>query len=198
MQLRLSLWSVVLIVFSLSSVRAVPVPVPSAPTDTPRLPLGPPVEEWITQELLAYQTGLSVEEVRAVAGVIEEESAQHGLGRELVLAVMQTESAFYNWARSRAGALGLMQIMPATGEMLARQLEIPWGGPETLFDPIINVRLGVAYLAHLHARYGTWSPALAAYNWGPGAIDRRLRRGHGIPVAYTTRIFAALAAPTLP
>jgi soluble lytic murein transglycosylase len=156
------------------------------------------VEEWITQELLAYQTGLSLAEVRSVAEVIERESAQHGLRRDLVLAVMRTESGFYNWARSRAGALGLMQIMPATGEMLARELEIPWEGPETLFNPIVNVRLGVTYLARLRARYGTWRPALAAYNWGPGAIDRRLRRGHALPAAYSTRILTALAAPTAP
>jgi soluble lytic murein transglycosylase len=156
------------------------------------------VEEWITGQLLSYQTGLSLEEVRATAGVIEQESAQHGLGRDLVLAVMRIESGFYNWARSRAGALGLMQIMPATGEMLARELGIPWEGPETLFDPTVNVRLGVTYLSQLHARYGTWGPALAAYNWGPGAIDRRLRRGRALPVVYTARIFTALAASAAP
>jgi soluble lytic murein transglycosylase len=155
------------------------------------------VEEWITRKLLSYQTGLSRAEVRSVAEVIERESARHGLSRDLVLAVMQTESGFHNWARSRAGALGLMQIMPATGEMLARELEIPWEGPETLFEPRVNVRLGITYLARLHARYRNWGPALAAYNWGPGAIDRRLRRGHALPAAYTKRVLAALAAPAL-
>jgi soluble lytic murein transglycosylase len=155
------------------------------------------VEEWIAQKLLGYQTGLSPAEVRSVAEAIERESARHRLSRDLVLAVMQIESGYYNWARSRAGALGLMQIMPATGEMLARELEIPWEGPETLFEPLVNVRLGITYLARLHARYRNWSPALAAYNWGPGAIDRRLRGGRALPAAYTKRILAALAVPTL-
>jgi soluble lytic murein transglycosylase len=156
------------------------------------------VEEWIAEELIAYQTGLARFEVQSVAGVIERESADRGLSRNLVLAVMRTESGFYNWARSPVGALGLMQIMPATGEMLARELEIPWEGSRTLFDPAVNVQLGIAYLAHLHARYGTWGPALAAYNWGPGIIDRRLQRGHSLPSAYPTRVLAALSAPTRP
>jgi soluble lytic murein transglycosylase len=156
------------------------------------------VEDWITQELVAYQTGLARFEVETIAGAIERESAARGLSRNLVLSVMRTESGFYNWARSPAGALGLMQIMPATGEMLARELEIPWEGARTLFDPAVNVELGITYLARLHARYGTWPAALAAYNWGPGVIDRRLRRGHTLPSTYPTRILAALSAPTKP
>jgi soluble lytic murein transglycosylase-like protein len=172
--------------------------VTAPPTASPDVPLGPPVEEWITSELQAYQTGLADFELYELSQAIERESTRYGLRRELVLAVMRTESGFYNWARSRVGALGLMQIMPATGKMLARQLGIRWNGPQTLFEPVTNVRLGVAYLARLHSRYGNWTPALAAYNWGPGAIDRHLRRGRSLPVGYTARVFAALDAPTVP
>lgn len=161
-------------------------------------PLGPPVEAWIVHRLMSYQTGLARFEVEAVARTIEEESQRHGLSRDLILAVMRTESGFYNWARSHAGALGLMQIMPSTGEMLARVLQIPWAGTQTLFDPVVNVRLGVAYLADLHGRYGSWPQALAAYNWGPAAIDRRIRRGSALPVQYATRVLAALPSPTAP
>jgi soluble lytic murein transglycosylase-like protein len=154
-------------------------------------PAGPPIEGWITYQLMQYQTGLGMTEVETVARTIESR-------RDLILAVMRTESGFFNRARSRVGALGLMQIMPATGEMLARQLGIDWKGPETLFDPVVNVRLGVAYLTQLHARYGSWQRALAAYNWGPGAIDRRLRRGRRLPVQYVARVLAALESPTSP
>jgi soluble lytic murein transglycosylase-like protein len=184
----------------LCSVRSVPQAAVPAEPDPAAVdgPLGPPVEEWIAQELIAYQTGLALFELRRIADVLEQESAKHGLSRELVLAVIRTESGFYNWARSPVGALGLMQIMPATGEMLARELAIPWAGPSTLFDPVVNVRLGIFYLAQLHRRYGSWGPALAAYNWGPGVIDRRLLRGHRLPAAYTTRILAALPVPTRP
>jgi soluble lytic murein transglycosylase len=67
-------------------------------------------------------------------------------------------------------------------------LGIPWNGADTLFDPIINVRLGTAYLSHLTKRYGNVDTALAAYNWGPGRIDRRLRRGATVPSRYIEQV----------
>ena len=159
-------------------------------------PAGPSVESWITHQLLQYQTALSRSEVEAVARTIESEADSWGLSRDLILAVIRTESGFFNRARSHAGALGLMQIMPSTGEMVAAELGIDWKGPETLFDPVVNIRLGTAYLSRLHTRFGSWQKALAAYNWGPGTIDRRLRRGRSLPVRYATRVLAALDAPT--
>lgn len=161
-------------------------------------PAGPPVESWLTHRLLAYQTGLARFELEAVARTIQEESIRHDVSRDLVLAVMRTESGFFNWARSEVGALGLMQIMPATGEMLVKRMGIPWAGERTLFDPVVNVRLGVAYLAELRDRYRSWDKALAAYNWGPGAIDRRIRGGRALPVVYATRVLASVSAPTAP
>jgi soluble lytic murein transglycosylase-like protein len=159
---------------------------------------GPPVEAWLTHQLLAYQTGLARFELEAVARTIQEESIRHDVSRDLILAVMRTESGFFNWARSSVGALGLMQIMPATGEMLVKRMGLSWSGERTLYDPVVNVRLGVAYLAELRDRYRTWDKALAAYNWGPGAIDRRIRGGRALPVVYATRVLASVSAPTAP
>jgi len=122
------------------------------------------------------------------------ESARNRIDPHLVLAVMHTESGFYNFSRSPVGALGLMQIMPATGEMLAREAGLRWTGPDDLFSPELNVRLGTRYLALLHARYGTWQKALAAYNWGPAAIDRRLAEGDRVPDAYVHTVYARLAS----
>jgi len=144
--------------------------------------------------LAEMHTGLGPAEVRATALAIAEEAARNKLRVELILAVMHTESAFYNFARSQVGALGLMQVMPATGEMLARQYGLAWHGPETLFDPVTNVRLGCRYLAFLRARYGSIDAALAAYNWGPNAIDRRLAQGSGLPRKYPTVVLARLEA----
>jgi soluble lytic murein transglycosylase len=159
---------------------------------------GPPVESWIAGELLAYQTGLAHFEVERLARAIEEESTRTGIHRDMILAVMRTESGFFNWARSRVGALGLMQVMPATGETVARQLGIEWKGSRTLFDPVANVRIGVGYLAKLRSRYGSWERTLAAYNWGPRAIDRRLQRGSALPVRYPSAVLTALHSPTAP
>jgi len=147
----------------------------------------------VEARLARHLTGLARFEVRRAAEALIAESKRNRIDPALVLAVMHTESGYYNFARSSVGALGLMQIMPATGEMLARDAGIPWTGPDMLFEPELNLRLGTRYLALLHARYGSWTRALAAYNWGPGAIDRRLAEGEGLPVQYTDRVYARLA-----
>jgi soluble lytic murein transglycosylase-like protein len=107
---------------------------------------------------------------------------------------MHVESRYYNFAVSPVGAIGLMQVMPETGEELASRLGIRWLGPQTLFEPTTNIRLGVAYLRELSDRYGSLSTALAAYNWGPGRIDRRLRLGAQMPAEYSSLVLQAYAA----
>jgi soluble lytic murein transglycosylase len=84
--------------------------------------------------------------------------------------------------------------MPATGEELAARLGIRWLGPQTLFEPTTNVRMGVAYLRELSDRYGSLPMALAAYNWGPGRIDRRLKLGAAVPEEYPSLVLEAYAA----
>jgi soluble lytic murein transglycosylase len=105
---------------------------------------------------------------------------------------MHVESRYDCFAVSEKNAMGLMQILPTTGEWLAAQIGVPWQGPQTLFDPIVNVRLGVAYLSRLLNRYdGDLAAALAAYNWGPGHIDGRLRDGAPLPAAYADLVLRA-------
>ena len=144
--------------------------------------------------LTGRHTGLSRSEIRELADVVIEEADRHGIDTGLILAVMHVESSCYHRAVSPVGALGLMQIMPATGEELASQHGIPWHGPATLFDPAINVKLGVAYLKELSDRYQQLPTALAAYNWGPGHIDRRLRRGSSPPEVYVNSVMRAYAS----
>ena len=57
------------------------------------------------------------------------------------------------------------------------------------------MKLGTRYLARLHGRVGSWKQALAAYNWGPGAIDRRIRRGHRLPTRYVAKVYSQLRSP---
>jgi soluble lytic murein transglycosylase-like protein len=79
-----------------------------------------------------------------------------------VNAVIQVESAYHSRAMSPKGALGLMQVMPATGRQF---------GALDLFDPKVNVDAGVQYLKKLLSRYDL-PIALAAYNAGEAAVDR--------------------------
>lgn len=95
--------------------------------------------------------------------LIERHAADHGVRPELVRAVIQVESGFNARARSVKGAMGLMQLMPATAAELG--VVNPW-------DPSENIRGGVSYLAGLLRRFSDERLALAAYNAGPGAVER--------------------------
>ena len=97
-------------------------------------------------------------------GLIEEHAAANGVNSALVRAVIQAESAFNPRARSHKGAMGLMQLMPATAAEL---------GVFDPYDPRENIRAGVTYLKQLLVKYADdESLALAAYNAGPAAVAR--------------------------
>ena len=96
--------------------------------------------------------------------LIREHARLNGIRTDLVRAVVQVESAFNPLARSPKGAMGLMQLMPKTMEEF---------GVRNAFNPAENIRGGVAYLKQLLTRYSNNEVlALAAYNAGPGAVDK--------------------------
>jgi len=87
--------------------------------------------------------------------------------------VARSESIFMRDVRSSAGAIGLMQLMPTTGRRIARQLNLPYSGLDTLTNPHDNIRLGTTYLGQMAKRYGgNQVLATAAYNAGPHRVDR--------------------------
>jgi soluble lytic murein transglycosylase len=195
--LTLLLSTSMLSTLSCSVISMAPPPEPppvSAPTlEGTQAPADPAIAE-IRADLATRRTGLTEGEMDLLAATIVTEARRHGFEPALVRAVMYVESRCRNFSVSSVGAIGLMQVMPATGEELALQHGIPWFGPQTLFDPIVNVRLGTAYLAELAARYdGDIPTALAAYNWGPGHIDRRLAHGRRLPKKYPGLVLEAHA-----
>ena len=95
--------------------------------------------------------------------LIQQAAADAGIPPGLVKAVIHAESAFNAEAVSKKGAMGLMQLMPATAYEL---------GVVQPFRAEENVRGGSRYLRRLHDRYGSWAYTLAAYNAGPTAVDR--------------------------
>lgn len=97
-------------------------------------------------------------------------SGVYGVPEEIVYAVILTESRFQRDAVSRAGACGLMQLMPATYEAVAYELDrIP--DEIMIFDPGTNICCGVYLLSKLYEKYGCWETAFAAYNAGEAAVD---------------------------
>ena len=97
----------------------------------------------------------------------------HGIDPALVLATIRMESAFRPGARSSAGALGLMQVMPATGRRIAKAAGVRVSGRRSLLNPGKNIRLGTAYLRRLLDRlHGHPALASAGYNAGPHRAER--------------------------
>lgn len=134
------------------------------------------VELGIAQRFEQAKTGLSPQAERRAAAAVVREAREAGLDPLLVAAVIEVESTFRNFVVSPVGAVGLMQVMPATGAWFGEKIGTPTVRREQLFDPERNIRLGVHYLAALKRRFGRTDLALLAYNAGP-ARARAIVRG---------------------
>ncbi len=127
---------------------------------------------------------------REIARSIIEVSRHYELEPELILAMIFTESRFDVYAESEAGAVGLMQLRPATARAVADDLELEWRGQRLLTDPQINILLGTSYLYSLLQRYDEHGLdyALAAYNVGPTKFDRLLEERGRPPSVYARQV----------
>ena len=103
---------------------------------------------------------------------------RHGIPEDLFLRLVRQESGWNASARSHKGAMGLAQLMPGT----ARQLGV---NPR---DPAQNLEGGARYLAQQYRKFGNWRLALAAYNAGPGAVEKH----GGIPPYRETRNYVRI------
>lgn len=106
---------------------------------------------------------------------IEVYSEMYGLDPYLVAAVIKTESGFDKDIVSSMGAVGLMQIMPSTGEWIARQLNIQGFSAEMLKDEDVNIEMGCWYLNYLRSQLKHTNEVLAAYNGGIGNVFKWLQ-----------------------
>ena len=112
--------------------------------------------------------------------IVRGHAENYGLDPALVAAVIYQESRFKPEARSEAGAIGLMQLLPETAKGIAARTGGSQFRVEDLDDPEINVRYGSWYLRHLLDKYEDEELALAAYNAGQANVDRWRDRGVGI------------------
>jgi soluble lytic murein transglycosylase len=106
------------------------------------------------------------------ADVLELEAKGADVDPMLVAAIIRQESLFDPAARSTADARGLMQLLPSVGGQLARRAGLPDWDPVLLYQPDVNLNLGVEHLASTLGRFRWLEQALAAYNAGAGAVAR--------------------------
>ena len=132
--------------------------------------------------------------------------ASQSLGADpaMVYALVRRESAFDPNAGSPAGAMGLMQLMPTTGELMARRLNEMLPSANALLEPERNLRYGIAYFNQLMEKFGNhFGLAAAAYNAGPNRAAHWIPAGHAlpadtwvetIPISETRQYVAAVAS----
>ncbi len=104
---------------------------------------------------------------------IRREAAKRGIDPAWVAAEIRAESVFNPRARSGANAMGLMQVLPATGAAVAKRIDLGnYAGASSLYDPDTNIAIGTAYLREMEDKYGLPYVAIAAYNAGPTPTAR--------------------------
>jgi hypothetical protein len=137
-----------------------------------------------------YPTGLADITKEELAEVIYEEALRHHKDPKFILALIAIESEFKNWSVSEQGAKGLLQIMPYVAKSVAHELGIEWSGDRTLFNPYLNVRIGLYYLSQLILDFKDIRVALTAYNYGPTYIRSLIEKNERIPPDYYKKFLA--------
>ncbi|UTW08433.1 transglycosylase SLT domain-containing protein [Pseudomonas benzenivorans] len=150
-------------------------------------------EELVAQARLAYDKGWYFPAIRTISQAqywddlevrfpmahrseLTSEAKKRGLHSSWVFAITRQESAFMADARSPVGAMGLMQLMPATAKETARRFGISLPSTQLAYRPEVNIQLGAAYLSQIYGQFkGNRVLASAAYNAGPGRVRQWLR-----------------------
>jgi soluble lytic murein transglycosylase len=150
-------------------------------------------DEMVAQAKMAYEMGWYFPAIRTISQAqywddltirfpmahretLVREANLRGLHSSWVFAITRQESAFMEDARSGVGAMGLMQLMPATAKETARKFSIPLASPQQVLDPDKNIQLGAAYLSQVQTQFnGNRVLATAAYNAGPGRVRQWLK-----------------------
>lgn len=156
-----------------------------------------PIRQQTIQEIAAIleKQGTDLAQVapHALAEAIYDEAVRYNHDPKFILALIGIESSFRNSSVSDRGAKGLMQIMPYVAEAVAQELKIEWKGDQTLFNPFLNIKMGIYYLKMLMDDFQDLGLALTAYNYGPTYIKSLLGKGEKVPLnhfRYYQRVLA--------
>jgi len=126
-----------------------------------------------------------------LAEVIYDEATRNNQDPKFILALISIESSYQNWSVSNRGAIGLMQIMPYVAESIANELGIEWSGEQVLFNPFLNVKMGIYYVTKLLRDFKDPHLALTAYNYGPTYVRGLRERGRMVPKSFYLKLMDA-------
>lgn len=150
----------------------------------------PSVSQFVHQTMYSKLDKKWKSQASKISEMILAESEKKGFDPIFVLAVIQTESQFDVTVVGGVGEIGLMQVRPETAKWIAQKENIPWKGKSTLRNPVMNVKIGIAYMAFLRKNFsGAANRYVAAYNMGPKNV-RRLVAQSLQPREYATRVMA--------
>ena len=184
--LKISLFTVIIILLSFH--------LPLFISEINYLVYGPQNREQTIQEILtvleSHPTGLANVTKEELAEVIYEEAIQYNQDPKFILALIAIESSFQNWSVSERGAKGLMQVMPYVAESIAQEIGVEWSGDDILFNPFLNIKIGIYYLSRLIQDFNHMGLALEAYNYGPTYIKERMGKKKQIQGHFYHRILS--------
>lgn len=107
---------------------------------------------------------------------------RYGINPASIYAIIRKESIFQPQIKSKAGAVGLMQLMPATAKYTAKQYGIPYSSSTQLTNPNLNLQIGSQYLADQLKQFGHLAYAAAAYNAGPNRVNTWISNNPTLPL----------------
>lgn len=133
------------------------------------------LSNYMEERLKASNRGIDGELVDEIITVFWDQIKEYNFEPEKCIAWIEQESSFRITAVSYKGAIGLAQIMPATGKEMARKMNIDWRGAETLMDPVTNLKIGFCYLNWCRERPAvkTEHQIFSAYFWGIGNLQKK-------------------------
>ena len=159
--------------------------------------IGEKEARWIHESFSIYaalkanRVDLSDSSIWDMARTILHESVKHSLDSMLVLALIKVESSFRHNAVSMHQAQGLMQVRPVVADALGKEIELGRGESiKKIHDSVVNIKLGVSYLAYLQERFRNLKLALTAYNWGPTRVQMQIASGEPLPLEYARRVLS--------
>ena len=132
------------------------------------------VEDDSQEDKASVNDEIDYEGVDKYRDIIEEYAHKYDVPVSLVYAVIECESSFREDAKSSVGACGLMQLMPVTYKDIREWLALDYTD-EQIMDPKVNIQCGTYYLSRMYRMFDDWELAIAAYNAGPGNVQKWLK-----------------------